>query len=73
MIWLSAFFGVILLGVDLGLITGILFLLLSLVRDQTKSMAIQVDSYQKSEIYVRVNEKSGLLLLTLREFHMIFM
>jgi len=55
-IWLSAFFGVILLGVDLGLITGILFLLLSLVRDQTKSAAIHIDSYEMSELYVRVNE-----------------
>ena len=59
-IWLSAFFGVILLGVDLGLITGILFLILSLVRDQTKSAAINIDSFEKSELYVRVNQ-SGYL------------
>ena len=44
----------------MGLITGILFLLLSLVRDQTKSAAIHIDSYEMSELYVRVNE-SGLL------------
>ena len=60
-IWLSAFSGVILLGVDLGLITGILFLLLSLVRDQTKSAAIHIDSFEKSELYIRVNQSGKLL------------
>lgn len=52
-IWMAAFLGVMLLGVDLGLIAGIMTLLLMLVRDQTTAKSITIESFKSSEIYVR--------------------
>lgn len=58
-IWISSFCGVLIFGVDLGLLFGIAVLLIGLVYTNSKPSILPIDQFKESEFYFHQKDDNG--------------